>query len=60
VAFAGGRGEVVQPVDLLDAQLEALFSSTRATRLAPGIEAMSSPWASSQARATCAGVAPAA
>ena len=36
----------------------AVFSSTRATRLVPGIGAMSSPWASSQASATCAGVAP--
>src|SRR6266498_2963715 len=37
----------------------AVFSSTRETRLVPGIGAMSSPCASSQARATCAGVAPA-
>ena len=37
----------------------AVFSSTRATRLVPGIGAMSLPWASSQARAICAGVAPA-
>src|SRR6266536_3355709 len=36
----------------------AVFSSTRATRRVPGIGAMSSPWASSQARAICAGVAP--
>ena len=36
----------------------AMFSSRRATRLVPGIGAMSSPWASSQASATCAGVAP--
>ena len=35
-----------------------MFSSTRATRLVPGIGAMSSPCASSQASATCAGVAP--
>jgi hypothetical protein len=36
----------------------AVFSSTRETRLVPGIGAMSSPCASSQAKATCAGVAP--
>ena len=36
----------------------AVFSSTRATRLVPGIGAMSSPWASSHASAICAGVAP--
>ena len=35
----------------------AVFSSTRETRLVPGIGAMSSPCASSQASATCAGVA---
>ena len=35
----------------------AVFSSTREMRLVPGIGAMSSPWASSQANATCAGVA---
>jgi hypothetical protein len=35
----------------------AVFSSTRATRRVPGIGAMSLPWASSQARAICAGVA---
>jgi hypothetical protein len=35
----------------------AVFSSTRETRLVPGIGAMSSPCASSQANATCAGVA---
>ena len=34
-----------------------MFSSTRETRLVPGIGAMSSPCASSHARATCAGVA---
>jgi hypothetical protein len=33
----------------------AVFSSTRATRRVPGIGAMSSPWASSQASAICAG-----
>src|SRR2546430_2071188 len=37
----------------------AMFSSTRATRLVPGIGAMSPPCAGSQARAICAGVAPA-
>ena len=60
VVVAGGRREVVQPLDLLGAQLDAsaaMFSSTRDTRLVPGIGAMSSPWARSQARATCAGVA---
>jgi hypothetical protein len=36
----------------------AVFSSTRATRRVPGIGAMSSPWASSQASAIFAGVAP--
>jgi hypothetical protein len=36
----------------------AVFSSTRATRLVPGIGAMSSPCASNQASATCADVAP--
>ena len=35
----------------------AVFSSTRETRFVPGIGAMSSPCASSQAKATCAGVA---
>ena len=35
----------------------AVFSSTRETRLVPGIGAMSSPCASSHANATCAGVA---
>ena len=37
----------------------AVFSSIRQTRLVPGIGVMSSPLASSQARAACAGVAPA-
>jgi hypothetical protein len=37
----------------------AVFSSTRATRRVPEIGAMSMPWASSQAGAICAGVAPA-
>ena len=37
----------------------AAFSSSRTTRLVPGIAAMSSPWARSQASATWAGVAPA-
>src|SRR5205823_7283202 len=36
----------------------AVFSSTRETRLVPGIGAMSSPCASSQAKAIGAGVAP--
>jgi hypothetical protein len=36
----------------------AVFSSTRDTRLVPGIGTMSSPRASSQARAICADVAP--
>ena len=35
----------------------AVFSATRDTRFVPGIGAMSFPWASNQARATCAGVA---
>ena len=35
----------------------AVFSSTRETRLVPGLGAMSSPCASSQANATCADVA---
>jgi DNA-binding transcriptional LysR family regulator len=35
----------------------AVFSSTRATRLVPGMGAMSSPWASNQASAIRAGVA---
>jgi hypothetical protein len=40
-------------------QSAAVFPSTRATRLVPRIGAVSSPCASSQASATCAGVAPA-
>jgi hypothetical protein len=58
VAFAGGRGEVVEPLDLLRAQLDVVgcgVSSTREMRLVPGIGAMSSPCARSQANATCAG-----
>src|SRR5206468_4070128 len=35
----------------------AVFSSTRETRLVSGMGAMSEPWASNQANATCAGVA---
>jgi len=38
--------------------LAATFSSTRVTRLVPGIGAMSSPLVRSQASAACAGVAP--
>ena len=62
VALAGRRREVVQSSDLPGVQLEAVggdvLLDTR-TRLVPGIGAMSSPCASSQASATCAGVAPA-
>jgi hypothetical protein len=59
VAFAGRRGEIVEPFHLLGAQLDAVgvFSSTRETRLVPGFGAMSSRCASSHANATCAGVA---
>jgi hypothetical protein len=49
VALTGCRREVIQPFDLLGVQLDAVgavFSSTRATRLVPGIGAMSSPCAS--------------
>ena len=60
MALAGRRREVVQPFDLpalSSTWSAAVFSSTRATRLVPGIGAMSSPCASSQASATYAGVA---
>jgi hypothetical protein len=59
VAFARGWREVVEPFDVIGAQHDAVavFSSTRATRLVPGIGAMSSPCASSQASAIWAGVA---
>ena len=61
VVIAGGGGEVVEPSiwsGLSSMPSAATFSSTRATRLVPGIGAMSSPWARSQASATWAGVAP--
>jgi len=54
VACAGGRGEVVKSLELLalsSIESAAVFSSTRETRLVPGIGAMSSPCASSQANA---------
>ncbi len=51
-------GEVVCAPGVEDAALlQAVFSSTRATRRVPGIGAMSSPWISSQARAIWAAVA---
>ena len=62
MAFAGGRREVIEALELAVAQFDAVaavFSSTRATRRVPGIGAKSWPWASSQASAICAGVAPA-
>jgi hypothetical protein len=49
--------EVIRPFDLPGAQLDAVGGGvpwTRVTRLVPGIGAMSSPCASSQASVTCA------
>jgi hypothetical protein len=56
--FAGGWCEVVEPLVLRRAKSmpsAAVFSSSRETRLVPGIGVMSSRCASSHAKATCAG-----
>jgi hypothetical protein len=60
VALAGGRGEIVEPIDLLCAQLDAVGGGVLLDprdALGAGDRAMSSPCASSQANATCADVA---
>jgi hypothetical protein len=51
-AFAGGRSEVVEPFDLLGAQLDAIGGGVlldAGDPLGAGDRAMSLPWASSQA-----------
>jgi hypothetical protein len=61
VARAGGRREVIQPFDLLGAQLDAVRGGVlfyAGNPLGAGIGAMSSPCASSRASAIWAGVAP--
>ena len=61
VMVAGGWGEVAELADLRGGQLDAIRGGVLldfGDALGPGIWAMSSPFASSQARATCAGVAP--
>ena len=62
VAVPGRGTDRAQAGQLIRAQGELAvaptFSSSLATRLVPGIGTMSSPWASSQASATCAAVAP--
>jgi integrase len=60
VAFAGGWDDVVEPLDLLRAELDSVGCRVlldAGDALGAGIGAMSSPWASSHANATCAGVA---
>jgi hypothetical protein len=57
VALAGGWGEVVQASDLLHAQLDSVGCRVlldAGDAFGAGMGAMSSPWASSQAKAICA------